>query len=374
MGHAAAILGEHRGISVERPLDQGGCGAAVAVPVGVVRPGDARHRADEVQLAGVVPPVKLGDDGMVLVEVGLRSPHGRVIRGHHRAVQPLVGVQHHRQHPGGVVPVEHRLVQLRLPLAGKDLSHVSHPGQVLPSRRPRIHGLEGTAVRGRVTGRRSGQIHRGLESRHPFHPLGGGAVPARRQPGHHHQVVQRRVAGTFRRRSGHLQDAADGAAGAPRGMFVQDRDRHARQHVRRTLAGGQGRAQDAGEVGAVACRLGPGLDDVEDRPRPAVLAGSSPIEGDVFEGLVLEQQCAQLTRIDVEGGPVEPGGRAETKGSHRVVRQCQIHAVASMCRSRHMIPHSRDDGKAPAPTSSSRLDPGSRRIRRRERPRDPTSC
>ena len=373
MRHTPAVFGEHGGIGVQGPFDHAGGGAAVPVPVGVVGPGDGCHRADEVQLAGVMSSVKLGDDGMILIAVGLGAAHGGVIGRHQRAVQPFVRMQQDRQHAGGIQPVEHRLVQLRRPLAGEDLPHVGHPRQPLTARRCGTDGLEGLALFGRASGRGLRQIHGGLESGHPFRSLGHVVVPVRRRVGDHDQMAQLRVPRSFRRRSRHLQDPADGTSGPADGLRVEDRHRHSREDVGGAHARGQRGSEDAGEVGTGPGRLGPGLDDVEHRSRPAGLTRSDHLEGDAVQRLVVEQKPAKLIRVDVERGAIESGRSAETKFPHRVVRQCQIHAVTSILQSRpHDFTFRRqwqsDNAAGEAPQAlSKRQRPGPRRGRLMDR-------
>ena len=79
VGHPSPVLGQHRGISAQSPLDQVGCHLTIAVPVFIVGTRYGGDSTNEVYLSCTVAAVEFADDGMVLVEVCLRTANRRIV-------------------------------------------------------------------------------------------------------------------------------------------------------------------------------------------------------------------------------------------------------------------------------------------------------
>ena len=108
----------------------------------------------------------------------------------------------------------------------------------------------------------------------------------------------------------HLQHPSGGAARRVGRHFGEDRDRRAGKHMSRSDTRGGGRADDAGKV-AAAVGFSARLDDIEDRPGAAALAGTDDVESDAIDGRIFQHQAAQFLAIDRKRAAVERQSRAE---------------------------------------------------------------
>jgi hypothetical protein len=99
----------------------------LAVSVEVVGTGNRRNSTDEVNLPRLMAPIKFQDHGMILVEISFGAAEPGLQRRYNGSIQPLVGMEHDRQHPLRIGTVENRFVYRGLALAGKDLADISEP-------------------------------------------------------------------------------------------------------------------------------------------------------------------------------------------------------------------------------------------------------
>src|SRR5512145_3150074 len=106
----------------------------VTLTVKMVGPRDRRHGPNKIKLPRLVAPVKIQDDGVVLIieSVGIANPG--LERRNDRAVEPFIGMQNHGQHSICVGAIENRFIYLRFALARKNLAHVSDAEKSLASR------------------------------------------------------------------------------------------------------------------------------------------------------------------------------------------------------------------------------------------------
>ena len=160
MGHSPAVLGQDRGLGVKDPFDQTGSRTAVAVPVLVVGSRNGSDRTDEIQLPCMVAPVELGNNGMILIEIGLGAAERGIIGRDEGSIQPLIGMQQYGQHAVGVGAVQDLLVNLGFSLARKNLADIGNAREsfmTLFRRTYRIKGFYGCRSLAQSC---SGQINR----------------------------------------------------------------------------------------------------------------------------------------------------------------------------------------------------------------------
>ena len=86
--------------------------------------------------------VEVENDRMVLIEISLRAAEPGMERWHNGAVEPLVRMEHDRQHAVRVGAVENRFVHRRFALARKNLPDVGDARLTFSRFTRRGHGLE----------------------------------------------------------------------------------------------------------------------------------------------------------------------------------------------------------------------------------------
>ena len=96
----------------------------------------------------------------------------------------------------------------------------------------------------------------------------------------------------------------------------------------RSHARGSRRADDAGKV-AAAVGFSARLDDIEDRPGAAALAGADDVESDAIDGRIFQHQAAQFLAIDRKRAAVERQARAELNVGDWMDCKGQLHATIS---------------------------------------------
>ena len=112
MRNAAAEFCQYRRIGFENRADEVGSEAAVTLAIEIVGRCNRCHGAGEIKLARMMAPVKLSYHRMILVKIGLCTAKRGVIRRQHRAIEPFIRMQRHRQHAIGAETVKNPLVQL----------------------------------------------------------------------------------------------------------------------------------------------------------------------------------------------------------------------------------------------------------------------
>jgi hypothetical protein len=86
-----------------------------------------------------------------------------------------------------------------------------------------------------------------------------------------------------------------------------------------------GRAENARPVGTSAWCFSPGLDNVEDRTRPATLAGARNLKLDRLERVILQNHASQVFDVDGKHVSVEPVFVTENQIRYRVQSQGECH-------------------------------------------------
>src|ERR1041384_5535703 len=95
--------------------------------------------------------------------------------------------------------------------------------------------------------------------------------------------------------------------------------------MRCSEACGVGQTENARPIGTSAWCFSPGLDNVEDRTRPATLAGAHDLELDRVERIILQDHASKLIDIDGQQVSIEPVLITENQIRNRVQSQGKCH-------------------------------------------------
>ncbi len=155
--------------------------------------------------------VEIENDRMILIVICFGAAEPRMKRGHDGAVEPLIGVEHDRQHAVGVGTVENRFVHRRFALARKYLPDVSDPRQACAAAFGRPNRLKPSQRMRPLAHGAAGERHRHPNPGDTVSFLDGLARQSNFCMRNHEQVRERGIRARLCRSAAHFENAPGGA-------------------------------------------------------------------------------------------------------------------------------------------------------------------